>query len=130
MSNNFIKYFSCVILMATIEAIINNNAKRIETLTKVARLLGDQIKEQNQKIDSLQEEIIKLKEQFKQASSQGISTILDKEADLVASSTPQQPLFQKPETIELIKEKPMGVIVATDSDKQELLRALKVIDDL
>ncbi len=115
--------------MATIEA-INNNAKKIETLTKVARLLGDQIKEQNQKIDNLQEEIIKLKEQIKQSSSPRTSVIPDKKADVVASSAPQQPLLQKPEAIELIKEKPTSILVATDSDKQELLRALKVIDDL
>ncbi|UCG90520.1 MAG: hypothetical protein JSU57_01965 [Candidatus Heimdallarchaeota archaeon] len=116
--------------MATIDEAINNNAKRIETLTKVARLLGDQIKEQNQKIDSLQEEITKLKEHFKQISKPSISSIPDKKSDLVASSTPQPTLLQKPETIELIKEKPPGVLVTTDSDKQELLRALKVIDDL
>ncbi|MFX1286181.1 MAG: hypothetical protein ACFFB5_21235 [Promethearchaeota archaeon] len=107
--------------MAPIDEAISINAKRIETLTKVARLLGDQIKEQNQKIDNLKEEIIKLKEHFNQISGLSKSSISDDKADIIASSG----LESQP-----TPEKPTNVLVAKDSDRQELLRALKIIDDL
>lgn len=121
--------------MATIEA-IEVNAKKIETLTKVARLLGDQIREQNIKIDKLQEELSKIKEQLERTAFPSTSPFPqpEKAPDLVSSASPQFQAFQEkprmPELTELMKEKSTSVLVEKDSEKEKLLRALKVIDDL
>ena len=44
------------------------NSKKIETLTKVARLLGDQIQTQGKMISNLQSEIEWIKETLKQST--------------------------------------------------------------
>lgn len=121
--------------MATIEA-IEVNAKKIETLAKVARLLGDQIREQNIKIDKLQEELSKIKEVLERTAIPRISPFPkpEKIPDPVSSASPQFKTFQEksrmPELTELMKEKSTSVLVEKDSEKEKLLQALKVIDDL
>ena len=50
------------------------NAKKIETLTKVARLLGDQIQVQNRAINQLQNEVDWIKETLKR-NKQGIDNV-------------------------------------------------------
>ena len=120
--------------MATSEA-IEANTKKIETLTKVARLLGDQIRDQNIKIDKLQEEINKLKEQLERTAIPR-DTIFQKPEEVSdTEKTPSQfQSFQEkpqmPDLTQEMKEKPPNVVVARDSDKEELLRALEVIDNL
>ncbi len=120
--------------MATIEA-IDVNTKKIETLTKVARLLGDQIREQNIKIDKLQEEMNKLKEQLERTAIPGDSTFQKPEEVSDTDKTPPQiQSFQKkpplPDLAQVMKEKKPNVFLAKNSDKEELLRALEVIDNL
>ncbi len=121
--------------MATIEA-IEVNTKKIETLTKVARLLGDQIREQNIKIDKLQEEINKIQEQLERTTISSVSSFPkpEKDPDSETSALPQFQSFQEkpqmPDLTQFMKEKPRNVLVAKDSDKEELLRALEVIDNL
>ncbi|MHA2243426.1 MAG: hypothetical protein ACXADY_00500 [Candidatus Hodarchaeales archaeon] len=121
--------------MAIIEAIEVNN-KKIETLTRVARLLGDKIREQNIKIDKLQEEISKINEQLERTAIPSTSPFPqpEKTPDPVSSAPPQYQTFQEkpqmPELTELLKEKSTIGPVEKDSEKEKLLKALKVIDDL
>lgn len=120
--------------MATIEA-IEANSRKIETLTKVARLLGDQIREQNIKIDKLQEEINELKERIGRAAIPIESAFQKPKEVFDTDRTPTQfQSFQEkpqmPVLTQEMKEKAPKVLVAKDSDKEELLRALEVIDNL
>lgn len=119
--------------MATNET-IELNTKKIETLAKVARLLGDQIREQSKRIDKLQEEFAKLNDQFKRTSFHGLSTFSDKEPDQAVSSPTQYLTSQKqpqmPEITNIKKEKTISIPIGKDKDKKELLQALKKIDDL
>ena len=122
--------------MAT-EFSIETNAKKIQTLTKVAKLLRDQIQEQNKKIDNLQVEIIKMKEDFEIISKAIRSPLTTTKESMSSVITPsieevsiqkEQPL---PE-IEKIQEKSPITALSDKSqdDKDQLLKALKVIDEL
>ena len=112
------------------------NAKKIQTLTKVAKLLRDQIQEQNKKIDNLQEEIVKIREAFERITipSVSMSPQPKESSDQVTTSSDQLQPFQSrlqiTEKNEFKKEKPVSVLTEKTTDKEELLRALKIIDDL
>jgi hypothetical protein len=96
------------------------NAKKIETLTKVARLLGDQIQVQNRAINQLQNEVDWIKETLKR-KKQGINAVpIVQQAEIAptkADSTSQE--IDSSTT----SEKKL-------SDKEELLQALRIIDEL
>ena len=107
------------------------NSKKIETLTKVARLLGDQIQTQGKMISNLQSEIEWIKETLKQSTFE--DTTLRKRKPVVSKES------------ELIKnEKTSEEVVIADtsmlnnqktpkekkSEKEELLQALTIIDNL
>jgi len=119
--------------MATNEA-IEVNTKKIETLAKVARLLGDQIREQSERIDKLQEEFTRLNDQFKRTSFHGLSAFPDKKPDQAVSSPTQYQTSQKqpqiPEITNTKKEKPISIPIGKSTEKKELMQALKIIDDL
>lgn len=121
-----------MIQLAT-ELSIETNAKKIETLTKVAKLLRDKIQEQNKKIDSLQVEIIKIKEQLEKiskASAPSVAITKDNIIPVTTSST-QEISFQK--DLQLSgKEKfqPISLSDKSSDDKEQLLKALKIIDEL
>ncbi len=109
--------------MAT-ELSIEINAKKIQTLTKVAKLLRDQIQEQNKKIDNIQVEIIKIKEQLERISRPGVSQFPHTKESIspVTTLSTQEESFQK--------EIKLPEIEKSQSDKEKLLQALKVIDEL
>ena len=122
--------------MAT-ELSIETNAKKIQTLTKVAKLLRDQIQEQNKKIDSLQVEIIKMKEEFERISKAIRSplTITKESMSQVTTSSTEEASTQKElplPVVEKIQEKSpiIGLSDKSQDDKDQLLEALKVIDEL
>ena len=107
------------------------NSKKIETLTKVARLLGDQIQAQGKMISNLQSEIEWIKETLKQSTFE--DTTIRKRKPVVSNES------------ELIKnEKTSEKVVIADtsmlnnqktpkekkSEKEELLQALTIIDNL
>lgn len=107
------------------------NSKKIETLTKVARLLGDQIQAQGKMISNLQSEIEWIKETLKQSTFE--DTKLRDRKPVVSNES------------ELIKnEKTTDEVVIADtsmltnqktpkekkSEKEELLQALTIIDNL
>jgi hypothetical protein len=100
-------------------------------------LLRDQIQEQNKKIDSIQVEIIKIKEQLERISRLGISPLTHTQESISPVTTPstQYQSFQKeiqlPE-IEKLQEKSPRISLSEKSpdDKEQLLKALKVIDEL
>lgn len=119
------------------ELSIETNAKKIQTLTKVAKLLRDQIQEQNKKIDSLQVEIIKIKEEFERISKTIRSPLSITKERMSSVSTPSsedvsiQKELQVP-VIEKVQEKSPLIVLSDKSqdDKDQLLKALKVIDEL
>ncbi len=107
------------------------NSKKIETLTKVARLLGDQIQAQGKMISNLQSEIEWIKETLKQSTFE--DSKLREHKPVVSNE------------LELIKdEKTTDKVVIADtsmlnnqktpkekkSEKEELLQALTIIDNL
>jgi hypothetical protein len=107
------------------------NSKKIETLTKVARLLGDQIQAQGKMISNLQSEIEWIKETLKQGTfedttlrerkpvaSKGLETIKSEKTseEVVIADTSELDGQKTP------KEK--------KSEKEELLQALTIIDNL
>jgi hypothetical protein len=99
------------------------NAKKIETLTKVVRLLGDQLQMQSRAINQLQNEVDWIKESLRtkipeltQVHDQ--SKIQAPEVEALKATTDQSE--SKSESSP--KKKP--------SDKEELRQALKIIDDL
>jgi seryl-tRNA synthetase len=125
-----------VIQLAT-ELSIETNAKKIKTLTKVAKLLRNQIQEQNKKIDSLQVEIIKIREQIERISKTTVplvATTKDNNIPVTISSS-QETSFQKDLQLsgkEKIQEK-LPLLSFSDKnpdDKEQLLKALKIIDEL
>ena len=71
---------------------IEENAKKIETMTRVARLLGDQLREQNKKIELLQEELLRLKNDFLQkkpisfSSSSSTEEEVDKTVEMLVKA--------------------------------------------
>ena len=115
------------------ELSIETNAKKIQTLTKVAKLLRDKIQEQNKKIDSLQVEIIKIKEQLEKISRANIppSTITKESTISVTTSTTQDKDFQKEFQVTGMEKAPaLSLSEKSTDDKDQLMKALKVIDDL
>lgn len=118
--------------MATPEA----NEKKIETLTKIARLLSDQVREQNNKIALLQKEIATLKLTFGQsAQPTPISKVTS--TDLARQSTSSSQPSTVPEdflTSPVLSSQPAiaptDISEKNDSEKKELLEALKIIDNL
>lgn len=105
---------------------VEENAKKIEMLTRVARLLGDQIREQSKKFDSLQEEISKLKEELVLKDVSGVSSLsqTDKVLDPVPSSAQDHQ-----ESIQPIEVKQLEKQIIP-KEKEELMSALKIIDNL
>ena len=96
------------------------NAKKIETLTKVARLLGDQIQVQNRAINQLQNEVDWIKETLKR-DKQGIDNVQAvQQAEIEPSKVDSKIQKIEPATS---PEKKL-------SDKEELLQALRIIDEL
>ncbi len=107
------------------------NSKKIETLTKVARLLGDQIQAQSKIISNLQSEIEWIKENLKKDVFED-TTFKDS-----TSAAGNESKFRK-------SEKPTEKVVIADtskisvqetpkekkSEKEELLQALTIIDNL
>ncbi|MHA2223659.1 MAG: hypothetical protein ACXAC8_00395 [Candidatus Hodarchaeales archaeon] len=71
---------------------VENNAKKIESLSKIVRLLGDRLREQNQKIISLQYEITRLSElkDKKQFSSKSKIPQTEKNTDFITSTMPTE----------------------------------------
>ena len=96
------------------------NAKKIETLTKVVRLLGDQIQVQNRAINQLQNEVDWIKETLKR-NKQGIDNV---QAVQQAEIEPGK-VDSKSQEIESTTSSEKKL-----SDKEELLQALRIIDEL
>ena len=107
------------------------HAKKIETLTKVAKLLGDQIQAQSKAINKLQNDVDWIKETLRR-KDQGITT----------SQTNIESTIEE-EKQEEIRTPDMDLILATEKDtaitterkekpseKEELLQALNIIDNL
>ncbi|MFW9856051.1 MAG: hypothetical protein ACFFFG_13435 [Candidatus Thorarchaeota archaeon] len=105
------------------------NEKKIETLTKIARLLSDQLKEQSTKLALLQKEVTTLKATIDQnlrpnSASEVTTSSLDNESTPHISSTPLN------EETSLSTGAVPDLPIERDSEKKELLAALKVIDNL
>ncbi len=107
------------------------NARKIETLSRVARLLGEQLREQNRKIELLQEEISRLRNEFTQKPELKIPSLsrLEEETNHIIPSTSSQANQEITQNLE-IRQVERKVISKESSEKEELLQALKVIDDL
>ncbi len=109
------------------------NAKKIETLTKVARLLGDQIQTQSRAINKLQNDIDWLKESLRRIThedSPSISDIPPKIEEITSDIfLPEKDEFDLTVTEEMLVKKANGD-KKESSEKEELLQALKVIDNL
>ncbi|MFX0014541.1 MAG: hypothetical protein ACFE98_08100 [Candidatus Hermodarchaeota archaeon] len=101
------------------------NAKKIQTLTKVAKLLRDQIQEQNRKIEKLQEEIAKIKENLDKISASKVSPLKEDIDQITSSSIQQKQLQKQPQILEMTQLRKK-----TSDDKEKLLKALKIIDEL
>jgi len=108
---------------------VEENTKKIEMLTRVARLLGDQIREQSRKIDSLQEEISKLNKELVLKQVSGVSSLSQSNEvlDPVPSSTQDH---QESNQLIEVKQIEKQIISKETSEKDELLSALKIIDNL
>ncbi len=108
---------------------VEENAKKIEMLTRVARLLGDQIREQSKKIDSLQEEISRLKKELVLKHASGVSSLsqTDKVLDPVPSSAQDHQESSQPIEVKQLEKQ---IIPKETSEKEELMNALKIIDNL
>jgi len=107
------------------------NSKKIETLTKVARLLGDQIQAQGKIISNLQSEIEWIKETLKQSTFEDTTLkerklVVSNESELIKNEkTPEEVVIADTSMInnqKTPKEK--------KSEKEELLQALTIIDNL
>ncbi|MFX0122921.1 MAG: hypothetical protein ACFFAE_04730 [Candidatus Hodarchaeota archaeon] len=121
----------------TAEFSVELNAKKIQTLTKVAKLLREQIQEQNKNIESLQLEILKIKEQLERITGPSTSPFLQTKENISSVTTPsiQHQPFQKeaqlPEIEKLHEKSPIiSLSEKSQDDKEQLLKALKVIDEL
>lgn len=105
------------------------NAKKIETLTKVARLLGDQLREQNNKIEQIQKELEHLKEAIKVQNKE--DSIVQKDVREVKLPIMTGPAFEElpaPEIDKLAQETVKASPIS--SEKEELQKALKIIEKL
>ncbi|MFX0185260.1 MAG: hypothetical protein ACFE95_19430 [Candidatus Hodarchaeota archaeon] len=117
--------------------------KRLETLTRATKLLGKQYREQKKQIAGLQEElaqirvdIAELKEKFllKPPPAEMAISQTEKVNEIAKESvssfeSPQE----KSETLlatEASEQEPDGVPLEQDSEKRDLLEALKKIDNL
>ncbi len=99
------------------------NAKKIETLTKVAKLLGDQIQIQSKAINQLQNEIDWIKETLK-TKKRGIDQV---QGEHKKQTSENEPSIATPKKLE---SKSSTAPKKKASDKEELLQALHIIDDL
>ncbi|MFX0085272.1 MAG: hypothetical protein ACFFAU_06330 [Candidatus Hodarchaeota archaeon] len=110
---------------------IEENAKKIEMLSRVARLLGDQLREQSKKIELLQEEISSLRKELTQKPELKIPSLsrLEEDTNHITSSTSSQANQEAVQSLE-IRQEERKIISKESSEKEELLQALKVIDDL
>jgi hypothetical protein len=108
------------------------NAKKIETLTKVARLLGDQIQTQSRAINKIQNEIDWIKESLRRITHEEMpeKVEMSRTEDEITSE-----IFQTQEkkeiatTVEELEKLPLRE-KKVPSEKEELLQALKIIDNL
>ncbi|MHA2203847.1 MAG: hypothetical protein ACW991_09170 [Candidatus Hodarchaeales archaeon] len=119
------------------ELSVEINAKKIQTLTKVAKLLRGQLQEQNKKIDNIQVEIIKIKELLERISRPGVSQVTHTKESISPVTTlyTQEDSFQKEITLpEIEKSQEKLPIISlperSQNDKEQLIQALKVIDEL
>ncbi len=108
------------------------NAKKIETLTKVARLLGDQIQAQSRAINKLQNEIDWIKESLRRITHEDVP-VKDETHQPVPEVTSE--IFQEGEkpltsSTEIDLTKTELTVKKESSEKEELLQALKIIDNL
>ena len=107
------------------------NSKKIETLTKVARLLGDQIQAQGKMISNLQSEIEWIKETLKQSTFEDTTLkerkpVVSNKSELVKTEkTPEEVVI--PDTSMLNNQKTPK---EKKSEKEELLQAFTIIDNL
>ena len=107
------------------------NSKKIETLTKVARLLGDQIQAQAKMISNLQSEIEWIKETLKQSPFEDTTS---KESQRGTSNKVE--IRKSEETIEEVAIPDTSSLTEQKapkekkSEKEELLQALTIIDNL
>ena len=100
------------------------NSKKIETLTKVARLLGDQIQTQSKIISKLQSEIDWIKESLKHNAFEDTSF---KDSKSAVGSEKQIEKVLIADTSKINVQKPPK---EKKSEKEELLQALTIIDNL
>ena len=116
-------------------------AHRIETLVKVTKLLGDKYREQENKINRLFDEIaqlriemVELKDKFQQNSTLIIPSPPMKEKVLEpVDDTKIQPTGE--ETLSLKADEEKQVVqtsksIEKDSEKKDLIDALKIIENL
>jgi len=107
------------------------NSKKIETLTKVARLLGDQIQAQSKIISKLQSEIDWIKETLKQhpfedTTFKDSKTAVGNESDFRKSENSKEGVIIADTSKIIVQETPKE----KKSEKEELLQALSIIDNL
>jgi len=107
------------------------NSKKIETLTKVARLLGDQIQAQNKIISKLQNEIdwikISLKlDKFDDTAFKNSKSAVGNESNLRKSEKTTEKVGIADTSKITVQETPKE----KKSEKEELLQALTIIDNL
>jgi hypothetical protein len=117
--------------------------EKIQTLTQVARLLGEKSREQKRRITQLEEEVIKLKDEISELKEtwqpKPIPTVTPSPTPKIPTSLVTPPLPQDTTPQEEIpplqateseKEQPEPIYQEKDSEKKELLEALKIIDNL
>jgi hypothetical protein len=107
------------------------NSKKIETLTKVARLLGDQIQAQSKIISKLQSEIDSIKDTLKQSDFEDKSpreskSMIGNEVDLQKSEKQAEKVIIADTSAIHVQKPPKE----KKSEKEELLQALTIIDNL
>jgi hypothetical protein len=107
------------------------NSKKIETLTKVARLLGDQIQAQSKIISKLQSEIEWIKENLKEnvfedTALKNSKSAAGNESKFKNSEKPTEKVTIANTSKITVQEPPKE----KKSEKEELLQALTIIDNL
>ena len=98
-------------------------AKKIETLTKVARLLGDQIQAQNKVITKLQSDIENINQKIVEITEEKELKLPD--LDKIHDTPGPKKIQLEQKEVESVKEIP-----EKKSEKEELLQALKIVDNL
>jgi hypothetical protein len=108
------------------------NSKKIETLTKVARLLGDQIQAQSRAINKIQNEIDWIKESLRRITYEEppISSETIRSVEEVTSDIFRPPEGTEISPSELEPDMTSSKVKKIPSEKEELLQALKIIDNL